>query len=159
MAAACADSAAAHRLAGWYRGGEEGLPQSSELAFRWALRAAERGHVEAQYNTGLCYNTGEGVAADYEAAAMWFGRAAEQGERSAQFNLGFAVELGKGTPLNCELAAKWFQRAADQGATTAKVHLGNLYRAGHGVEQDHAHANALYREAIEVDNTIIALFN
>jgi TPR repeat protein len=32
------------------------------------------------------------------------------------------------------------------------VNLGNLYDAGHGVEQDPAHANALYREAIEAGN-------
>ena len=30
--------------------------------------------------------------------------------------------------------------------------LGSLYDAGHGVERDHAHANALYRAAIEADH-------
>jgi len=48
MTAARTDPAAAHRLAGWYHGGEEGLHQSLELAFRWELRAAEGGHLEAQ---------------------------------------------------------------------------------------------------------------
>ena len=43
------------------RGGEEGLHQSPELAFRWGLRAAERGHVDAQFNTGVFYENGEGV--------------------------------------------------------------------------------------------------
>jgi TPR repeat protein len=31
------------------------------LAFRWGLRAAERGHVDAQFNTGVFYENGEGV--------------------------------------------------------------------------------------------------
>jgi len=37
LTAARTDPAAAHRLAGWYEGGEEGLHQSVELAFRQGL--------------------------------------------------------------------------------------------------------------------------
>jgi TPR repeat protein len=77
MSDARTDPAAAHRLAGWYRGGEEGLFMSLELAFRWELQAAERGHIEAQYNMGICCLKGVGVTVDYEAAATWFAKAAE----------------------------------------------------------------------------------
>jgi len=107
MTAARTDPAAAHRLVGWYRGGKEGLFQSPGLAFRWEMRAAERGHVEAQSWVGSSYDEGTGVEVDFEAAATWFEKAAEQGDIYAQYNLGFALEQGEGTPQNYELAAKW----------------------------------------------------
>jgi hypothetical protein len=39
------------------------------------------------------------------------------------------------------------------------VCLGVLYDDGDGVKQDHARANTLYREAVEVDNNTSALYN
>jgi hypothetical protein len=159
MTAARTDPAAAHRLAGWYRNGEEGLHQSLGLSFRWDLRAAEGGHLNAQYNTGVCYDTGKGVEVDNEAAVAWFKTAAERGDRAAQSNLGVALAKGRGTPQNYELAAEWYQRAAGQGYAIAMVNLGALYDGGDGVEKDHARANILYREAMEVGNNASALFN
>jgi len=159
MNAARTDLASAHRLAGWYRGGKEGLHQSLGLAFRWYLQAAEGGHLEAQVHMGCVYSVGEGVAVDYAAAATWFEKAAGRGDRVAQFNLGLALAHGTGTPQNFKLAAEWYQRAADQGYSSAMVNLGTLYDSGHGVELDHEHANKLYREAVEEDNNTIALFN
>jgi hypothetical protein len=159
MTAARTDPAVAHLLACWYGGGEEGLFQSPGLAFRWNLRAAEKGHVDAQFAAGCAYSNGEGVDLDSVAATMWFDRAAEQGDVNAQFNLGIRLEQGKGTPQNYELAAKWYQRAANQGQADAMAQLGALYDKGYGVGQDHTHANALYREAIDVDNDTNALHN
>jgi TPR repeat protein len=160
MTAARTDPAAAHCLAGWYRGGEEGLFQSPGLAFRWELRAAEGGHLEAQSLVARAYKMGAGVVVDVAAATAWFGKAAERGYRSAQFNFGVALELGQGTPQNYELAATWFQRAVDQGDADDLVHLGIFYDNGDGVKQDHAHANTLYREALKKDSdNIHALMN
>ena len=159
MAAARTDPVAAHCLAGWHRGGQEGLHQSLELAFRWELRAAEGGHLDAQANTACGYIGGLGVAVDNAEAVVWFEKAAQRGNRRAQYNLGVAFEKGSGAPQNYELAAQWLQRAADKGDADAMVYLVVLYAVGHGVGQDHARANTLYREAIEVDNNTIALFN
>ena len=159
MSAARTDPAAAHRLAGWYRGGDEGLLQSPQLAFRWNLQAAERGHGEAMFETASAYQAGDGVEVDRAAAMMWIEKAADRGDRVAQYNLGTALEHGIGTPQNYELAATWYQRAADQHYSSAMANLGTLYDAGTGVKQDPARANALYRQAIEVDNNRFALFN
>jgi len=153
------DPAAAHRLAGWYREGGEGLFLSPGLAFRWELRAAERGHAVAQTCVACAYNDGSGVGVDYVAAAMWYGNAAERGDKNAQYNLGVALVHGKGTPQNYELAATWFQRAADQGDADAMGNLGTLYDTGDGVQQDHERAVALYREASEVGNNSNASYN
>jgi len=159
LTAARTDLAAAFQLAGWYSEGQEGLHQSLELAFRWELRAAERGHLEAQSYVGCMYGDGEGVAVDSAAAAMWTERAARRGQIHSQYNLGCAYDCGEGVEQNYELAAEWYQRAADQGDTRAMVNLGNLYDAGNGVEQDHALSNALYCKAIEVGNNTDALLN
>ena len=159
MSLARTDPAAAFQLAEWYREGEQGLHQYPELAFRWELRAAEGGHVDAQVNTAYNYVHGEGVAVDDAATVAWYEKAAERGDRVAQYSLGVILAQGMGTPQNYELAAKWYQRAADQKHTPAMVNLGNLYDAGNGVEQDHAKANALYREAIDVGDDTCALLN
>jgi len=104
MTAARTDPAAAHRLAGWYREGKEGVYQSLELAFRWELRAAERGHVVAQFNAGCRYTNGDGVDVDHAAAATWWEAAAEGGHPVAQFKSGLASAADKGTPQHYELA-------------------------------------------------------
>jgi hypothetical protein len=94
MSAARTDSTAAHRLAGWYRGGKEGLHQSLDLAFRWELRAADGGYLEAQSYVGCAYSVGQGVAVDYAAAATWLERAAGRGHRKSQYNFGCAYNAG-----------------------------------------------------------------
>ena len=110
---------------------------------------------------GCAYIDGKGVAVDYAAAATWIERAAGRGHRSSQYNLGWAYDQETdGVEQNYELATEWYQRAANQGNASALVNLGTLYDDGNGVEQDHARANKLYREAIEVDDHApAALFN
>jgi TPR repeat protein len=119
MTAARTDPAAAFQLAGWYHFGEEGLFQSPELTFRWELRAAELGYVDAQMNMAYKYSHGKGVAADDAAATAWYEKAAERGDRDAQYNLGVILAQGHRTPQSYELAARWYQRAADRGHTGA----------------------------------------
>ena len=46
--------------------------------------AARRGQVEALYNLGLAYSTGQGVVVDYVAAHKWFNLAAMKGVNEAR---------------------------------------------------------------------------
>jgi TPR repeat protein len=86
------------------------LHLSSELAFRWDLRAAERGHVDAQVNMGVLYDHGEGVEVDY-AAAAWLKKAAGRGDRVAQLKLGaHLVRWGRLKRLETRVESVWFQR-------------------------------------------------
>ena len=48
--------------------------------------AAEQGDVEAQFDLGYMYSSGEGVPQNDAAAAQWFSRATEQGNAEAQGN-------------------------------------------------------------------------
>lgn len=73
-------------LANWFLVGapEASLPQSDLDAFRWAHRAANAGHIKAQYMLGHCYENGIGVAEpDLKEARQWYRRSAEQGYRRA----------------------------------------------------------------------------
>lgn len=48
------------------------------------IDAAERGQVEALYNLGLLYSTGQGVPVDYVMAHKWFNLAAMKGNNQAR---------------------------------------------------------------------------
>ena len=61
---------------------EEGLVGATEdykEAAKWYLKAAEKGHAQAQYKMGTMYTLGKGVYKDRIEAAKWFGKAAQQG--------------------------------------------------------------------------------
>ena len=73
-------SEAAHRLAGWYAEGEEGLQRDLSLWLRWEREAAERGCVDAQAALGDAYYKGDmGVPVDHATAMAWLRKAALQG--------------------------------------------------------------------------------
>jgi Caspase domain/Sel1 repeat len=46
-----------------------------DLAAKWFLAAADKGHKRAQINLGYLYENGLGVATDTAQAAIWYGRA------------------------------------------------------------------------------------
>jgi hypothetical protein len=54
------------------------VPQDDAEGVRWYRLAADHGYVNAQYNLGNMYETGEGVAQDYVQAYMWYDLAASQ---------------------------------------------------------------------------------
>ena len=56
-------------------------------AVTWYHKAAEQGHVAAQYKLGSCYENGYGVKKDKDRAKEWYRRAAEQGHKEAKKRL------------------------------------------------------------------------
>jgi TPR repeat protein len=58
-------------------------PHDAVRGAEWHLRAAERGHAEAQYSLGFMYLRGEGVTADSSTGLDWLRRSAGQGDESA----------------------------------------------------------------------------
>ena len=54
----------------WFYG-ENGVEQDYGEAVKCYLRAAEEGHVGAQYALGICYGGGFGVEQNFEEAAKW----------------------------------------------------------------------------------------
>ena len=81
-------------------------------ALRTAIRAAEQGDADAQYNLGVMYYDGRGVTQDYAEAVKWYRLAAEQDIAKAQSQLGYMYANGQGVPQDYVLAHMWFNLAA-----------------------------------------------
>ena len=73
------------------------------------LAKAEQGKVNAYYDLGLLYSTGQGVARDYVEAHKWFNLAAIQGVRRAAVDrTDIAREMSRSDIAKAQqLARKW----------------------------------------------------
>ena len=108
-------------------------------------RLAEQGDVDAQFDLGFMYATGEGVPENDAEAVKWYRLAADQGHVRAKHNLGFMYATGEGVPQDDAYAVRWFRLAAEQGDARAQSLLGGMYADGRGVPQDDAEAVRWYR--------------
>ncbi|MDR2141797.1 MAG: sel1 repeat family protein [Deltaproteobacteria bacterium] len=81
-------------------------------AVKWLRRAAERGHVFAQFSLADLYTgtSDEGLPMDLAESAKWSLLAAEQGYVPSQFRIGQAYMSGQGVPKDEAKAATWFRR-------------------------------------------------
>ena len=86
--------------------------KESQEAFSWFLKAAEKGHAEAQNEVGECYRDGHGVEPDISEAVRWFEKAAGQNNPRALFNLGFYYYAGNGVRRDWKKARDLLERAA-----------------------------------------------
>lgn len=126
-----------------------GMGRSAE-AIDWWRKAAEQGHVGAQFNLGNAYRLGRaGGLPDAAEAAKWYRMAAEQGHPYAQFSLALALANGDGVKKDLAEAISWYRKSAEGGADKAQFNLGVAYWNGRGVPQDFAEAAKWYRMAAE----------
>ena len=54
------------------------------VAAQYFQKAAEKGHIEAQYWIGYMFQTGEGLPQNCERAIEWFKKAADKGDEPAR---------------------------------------------------------------------------
>jgi len=85
-----------------------------ESAFKWYLRAAENGHVEAMREVGQSYMYGNGIEKNFKNALVWLKRAAENRDAVAEFSVGVLFFEGWGRDKDIGSAVSWFKRAAMQ---------------------------------------------
>lgn len=64
-----------------------GIAWTDTVFSKELLRKAQGSDMEAQYQVGLCYQSGSGVKKNSKEAALWFLRAAQQGHVEANFFL------------------------------------------------------------------------
>jgi TPR repeat protein len=151
--------------------------ESKKEALRWFQKAAEQGHVEAQYWTGLYYRYGlEVVAEDKAESDVWFSKAAEKGHTGAMRKLGRyreAADLGDASAQyqlgNQYLeendpteAMNWYLKAVNnpdglnEGASTAGIasyQIAKMYEEGKGVTQNDETALSWLFKAAEKGDT------
>lgn len=120
----------------YYYFGTGDYPQDYDKAVGLYRKAAEMGHIRAQFRMGKCYEKGQGVPQDYVNAVEWYRKAAEQGYAEAQFCLGVSYYKGKGVEKNHSKAVEWYRLAAEQGYAIAQYSLGLRYAKGEGVFSD-----------------------
>ncbi len=109
--------------------------QNYDTAFRAFKCSADRGHSEAQFMVGLCYENGRGVDKDYVSAYKYYKLAAAQ-NAAARCNLGLCYELGRGVEKNNVLASMHYEFAARGGDAIAQCSLANCYEYSIGVPKN-----------------------
>lgn len=127
--------------------------RNASEALRLFREAAERGHVQAQYNLGVLYATGSEIAPDQFEAVRWYRIAAERGHGDAQNNLGLMYDNGSGVEQDATEAVRWYRASAEQGNANAQSNLGWMYANGRGTSQDAAEAIRWSQLAAEQGNT------
>lgn len=75
-------------------------------------KAAEKGHVKAQYEYAEILQSGIGIKKSEEEAVKWFTKAAMSGDRKSQARLGAAFEKGAGVKSSLAEAYAWYALAA-----------------------------------------------
>lgn len=108
-------------------------------AVKWCEKAAEQGHVKAQYalasaqhDLGVFYFTEK----NFQLAAELFEKAANQGNANAQNLLGTLLYSGEGVKKDLAEAEKWLKKAAKQGHVGAKEKLADLKKKGYEVPEN-----------------------
>ncbi len=113
-------------------------------------KAAEQGHIDAQYFLGVCYHWGLGVSKnDCEAEKLWR-KLAVQGDPDGEYALGLCYKEGICVPMNYDQAVKWFQKSASQNHALAWRQLGWCYKNGEGVPQNLDEAKKCFRKAVDL---------
>jgi TPR repeat protein len=89
-------------------------PGDFQLAMEWLHKAAEQGHIKAQFALGNIFTEGKITPQDYAEGVKWYRKAAEQGNAGAQYNLGLHYYDGKGVPQDYVLAYFWTSLSASR---------------------------------------------
>lgn len=123
-------------------------------AFKWYLRAADRGSAMAMNSLGYLYDNGIGVERNPQKAAAWYLQAAEHGYPSAWFNIANCYEYGVGVNQNVKEAARWYTKSAQAGDGEAQLKLAFLYERGmvEGIEPEQGYQ--WLRRAAEQGNVV-----
>lgn len=110
------------------------------------ITKADAGDVEAQFNVGYAYDSGNGARTSKDKAKKYYQMAAEQGYAEAQNSLGSIYQEEK----NYIEAKSWYEQAFAQNHPMATNSLGHLYDLGLGVEQDRNKGFELYQKAADL---------
>ncbi|KAF9432146.1 hypothetical protein BGZ76_011203 [Entomortierella beljakovae] len=130
------------------------IHKNYDKAMKWYLKAAEQGHVVAQYSIGHIYLKGDGFfLQDYKKANEWFVISAEKNNVLAQTAIGYLYHEGKNYPRNPKAAMEWYLKADKQNCLTAAMNIGILYGNGEGVTRDDSKSMEWYTKSAEQGNT------
>lgn len=134
------DNDAAVELSEYYCTGKYGITCSDALRLKYALMAAERGHLEANCYVADCYRDGKGTDQSASEAIKWYEKALEEGSMRAGYELGMIYYSGIEDQLEKSYlqALQYFQNTAKSNYKDSNWYVAKcLYHLGE-------HAKALH---------------
>lgn len=99
--------------------------------FKKFKKAARRGYLSAQYNTGKFYYFGYGTNIDQEKALYYYRKAAVKGVKEAQYMAGLLF-ITNDELKDYNQGIKWLERAANFNHVHAAFLLGKVHAIGTG---------------------------
>ncbi len=127
---------------------------SSEMYFKWNLRAAEEGFIPAMVEVGRSYRLGYGTKKDIEKAIEWMQRAAACSNSEAMVELGNIYSDGKNILPDLDKAFKYNATAANYNNHVGLFQLGLMYRDGIGVDVNQVEAERLFKMSSDAGNKL-----
>lgn len=110
---------------------------------------AKAGDAEAQYNLGICYETGNCIERDTEQALYWYQKSVDQGFALAKYALSKMYAEGNSVDKDLAKAIPMMQEAAEAGVTSAIYGMGMAYQYGRYVEPNSSEALRWYQLGAE----------
>ncbi len=111
----------------FYLGVIEFQRKAFNSAFLKFEEAAKKGHSQAQYNTGHCFENGVGIGRSENMAAYWYEKAALQNNQDAMIAIAEFYYLGIGCEKNLEKSQAFLKKAVTLGNIEAKELLEELF--------------------------------
>nr|XP_023698781.1 death ligand signal enhancer [Paramormyrops kingsleyae] len=109
---------------------ESAIKGDSQAAFLCFLAATKHGYSKAQFNTGVCYEKGQGVSRNLEMAVEFYRQAAAGGHSQAQYRYAMHLLHSRGQQQHTEntlVAIDLLEKAAVSGVRKAQAYLGVLF--------------------------------
>ena len=124
------------------------FPAHAQEVVSLLKKAADAGHVDAQYEYGMCFLSGVGVAfPSSRSAAKWLNKAAESGHLEAKYQLGMCLLKRTDGSKDVYTGARCLKEAADAGHLQAKREYAACLRNGIGVEKSKTKAKQYLQDA------------
>ena len=145
------DPEAIYHLGEKYFQGGLGLRKDTRRAIELWTEAAELGSIEALYNLGVLYYTGEGVEQDEVKGIQFYKKAAMQGHVLSRNNLGcHEYDAEESTDKkNYDRAARHFLISAKMGWKDSLGNIKVMFMEGLATKELYAEALRGYRDAVD----------
>lgn len=126
------------------------LTTQPELNDQVIMAAADMdGDLEAWWDIGVKYQTGDGVKKDLKLAIKWFEKAASRNYDNALVSLGDLYYKGEGVKQSYQKAFELYSRALRRNIPSAQYRLGLCCFYGRGTKQDKKSAVEWFKKAAE----------
>ena len=139
------DPAAIYHLGQAYYHGKLGLQKDMRKATELYGNAAELGSIEALYNLGVLYDSGEEVEQDMATAVEFYKKAAMKGHVQSRHNLGCC----EGQKRNYDRAMRHLLISAKMGNKTSVEAIKGMFTVGNATKEQYAEALKGYQVAVE----------